>query len=119
MNSFKQHIALVLLVIFTFPIAYQPYHMVMHHSADTECHHHCCHAEPARTSGILLEPYSAEDENCPICDYHFPVNDLPKLSLFSTVERLLLTSISDSEIEQIRQQIISTKSPRGPPLQYT
>lgn len=112
----RRHIALVLLGVFIFPIAYQPYHTVRHHSKDLHCHHNCSHAKQEKPAGLHLDVFSAKKEHCSICEYHFPVNDLPKLFFFTSATSILKSSNYELKIKRAYQQVVSTKTPRAPPL---
>nr|WP_319267722.1 hypothetical protein [uncultured Draconibacterium sp.] len=116
MSRIKVHIALVLLGIFIFPIAYQPYHIVRHHSIKADCHHHCCHLQDEEPDGVIFDISTDGYENCPICDYHFPVNDLPRHLFFSPVIPLSQSSLVEIEIKRACKQVISSKTPRAPPV---
>ncbi|WP_319503490.1 hypothetical protein [uncultured Draconibacterium sp.] len=116
MKGIKVHITLLLLGIFVFPIAYQPYHIVRHHSQKAECHHECCHIKHEEAHDVTFNSYSGEDERCPICDYHFPVNDLPRLLFFTPATPHVLNSVVEIEIKRACKHAISTKIPRAPPL---
>ena len=73
-----QNIAFALLAIFSFPLAYQPFHVAVHHS-----HAHCsqctvsCSTSNTDLQIISVEATPEKEEPCPICNYHFPLNDVP------------------------------------------
>ncbi|MDX8340246.1 hypothetical protein SLH46_13685 [Draconibacterium sp. IB214405] len=116
MSNLKIHIALVFLGIFVFPIAYQPYHIVRHHSEKADCHHECCHLVHDEPDGVTFKDNSGEEESCPICDYHFPVKDLPKPLFFTAAIPIVQNSLVEIEIKRACKQVISTKTPRAPPV---
>ena len=117
MISFQKHIAVLLYVIFIFPIAYQPFHIVWHHSHDSHAHHDCCHAdEEKEISSIGINVSSDGNKHCPVCEYHFPINDLPKVSLFRSVGLSIERYLCEIEIRLPLKQVVSNKSPRAPPL---
>lgn len=69
MISKKNHIIVLLLIIFTFPVIYQAIHMVFHHHS----HHDYLTSNNKKASSI-----SSEIEICFICDYEFFNNELPQ-----------------------------------------
>jgi hypothetical protein len=90
----KQRIitALYLLGIFVFPLIFQPWHIIQHHGDDYECsvhihkidqsyghaHHHdsgCSHEKMLPL--ISLQNPDHSHDPCYICDYKFPIKDLP------------------------------------------
>nr|WP_321357304.1 hypothetical protein [uncultured Draconibacterium sp.] len=115
MKSLKIHIAFLLLGIFVFPIAYQPYHIVRHHSEKTDCHHPSCHLKYEKPDGLVLDINTDGYESCPICDYHFPVNDLPRPLFYTPVIPIVQNSLVEIEIKRACKQVISSKTPRAPP----
>lgn len=115
MNGIKKHIAFILLGIFVFPIFYQPYHIVLHHSEELHCHHDCCSSKIEKSTDLIVDIYTEKEEPCPICNYHFPVNDIPGISFFATSLIALKGQIYDLDIKRASQQVVSIKTPRAPP----
>lgn len=78
MKRSLQNIAFVLFAIFSFPLVYQPFHIAVHHSY-THCRH-CsvsCKQPHSDSQTINFETTQEKEEPCPICNYHFPLNEIP------------------------------------------
>ncbi|NOU61951.1 hypothetical protein [Marinifilum caeruleilacunae] len=119
MFGLKKHIAILLFGIFFFPLAYQPWHVIVHHSQDSQCHHACCHSKGAKKTcdfGHWLASKVEKQESCPVCEYHFPINIIPELNLFKPKNPNLDRNLFELETSIALQQIDSRKSPRAPPL---
>lgn len=106
----------MLLGIFVFPIAYQPYHTVRHHSEKADCHHECYQLTYEKTEGLVIDANTDGDEPCPICDYHFPVNDLPKPLFYIPATPVVQGAVAEKDIKPAFKQVISIKTPRAPPV---
>nr|WP_319512471.1 hypothetical protein [uncultured Draconibacterium sp.] len=70
------------------------------------------HNEP---DGVLIHTSTDVYESCPICDYHFPVNELPRLLFFKPGTQIVQHSLPETKIKQACKQVVSTKTPRAPP----
>lgn len=116
MIGLKQHIALVFLGIFIFPLVYQPYHVVRHHGIEEPCHHECCHSHHEKTDGVIYDILSDGDEHCPICDYHFPVNDVPQMHHLSSWLPYYKGFTYEAKPELPYTTPTRSKSPRAPPV---
>lgn len=119
MLGFKKHIAVLLFGIFFFPLAYQPLHVFLHHAQKTHCHHNCCHSKLEKkfcSHGPSINTTSEKEEACPICDYHFPINILPKVFIYPYKKAVIESEIVQLKIRLPFQQIISIKTPRAPPI---
>lgn len=119
MLCLKKHIAILLFGIFLFPLTYQPWHVLNHHSQKSECCHTCCHSKVENkvcddSHCIIFK--SDKQETCPVCQYHFPINILSKLSLFKPKNPNLESQLFELEASLVFQQIVSRKSPRAPPF---
>jgi hypothetical protein len=113
----KKHIAIVLFAIFIVPIAFQPLHMVWHHSNDSHCHHTCCHSEATENSiKPTLNPESKKENHCPVCEFHFAIIEIPNNTVFKPVKQAFECSVTGLETRLSFSQIISVKSPRAPPM---
>lgn len=118
MPGFKKHIAILLFGIFFFPLAYQPYHVFRHHAQKLHCHHGCCNSNVDKrvcSHGPEINTESERQEPCPICDYHFPINILPRLIIFQPKTPTTESLLFGLEERIAFQQIVSKKSPRAPP----
>jgi hypothetical protein len=116
-KTLKSHIALLLLGIFTFPIVFQPFHLLQHQSTGACFEHLCCQTEAAvkvTLPGIHFE--SQDKEECPVCEYDFAVKDLPGSSLFRTFTPVTHRSLKKPVNDLAFPQVYSTKTPRAPPL---
>jgi hypothetical protein len=73
-----RNIALFLFGIFSFPLIYQPFHVVVHHG-----HSHCtrctvsCSESHSDFGFAIFDVTEEKEEPCPICNYHFPINEIP------------------------------------------
>lgn len=119
---FSQHIALLLFGIFFFPILFQPLHVLWHKTVDeAHAHHHdggaCCSIpvfdKHAQEKGDVL---SEKESVCPICAYHFSVNELPVPVLFHSVVWFARDAFEDTLVRCFPQQILAQNSPRAPPV---
>ncbi len=116
MIKINKHIATILSGIFIFPIAFQSVHIVRHHAHD----HYACHHVCNNHSNYLTATINAAKvfNKCPICEYKFPINNLPTVSVPETnipkIEGVLIETI----IVQPHLQIFEMKSPRAPPLPF-
>jgi len=76
----RRYIALLLFGMFFIPTMFQSLHQLSHHTGQ------CDHSEH-KTCGISLAPtqhtkglvLSHHKEICPICDFHFAINELPAM----------------------------------------
>jgi len=73
-----QNIAFFLFSIFSFPLIYQPFHAVVHHSHSTcsQCSVSCSQPDDDSLT-VKLKKINDREEPCPICNYHFPLNEIP------------------------------------------
>ncbi len=116
MLKFKRHIVIILLGLFVFPIVFQSLHIVWHHSHDYKCNHILCHIQQTgQNIQAEINTASQKDNHCPICEYQFSINDLPKIFLFSTNTLLIDSFLKKLELQFYFQQLITIKSPRAPP----
>lgn len=122
MQGLKRHIVILLVVIFIFPLAYQPWHVLQHYSQKSNCHHDCCHLNMGHSGGKVAYSYgedinaaSEKEEPCPICNYHFPINVLPTIFHYQSNNTVAENAISDLKVRLPFQQFTSVKSPRAPP----
>lgn len=119
MPGLKKHIAILLLGIFFFPLAYQPYHVLKHHSLKALCNQACCHSHTENkdcNNNVQFNSASKGPEHCPICEYHFPINVIPKLNLFKPKNSFRKYNLFGLEERLAFQQTSSKKSPRAPPF---
>ncbi len=113
----RKHIASFLFVIFFFPITFQPIHIVWHHS-------HGYKGKQYLNNKILSdkgshrnqENISKEVKLCPIGEYQFSINDLPKIAIFSSVIPLFISVYNEIATQQIYKHVFSDKTPRAPPV---
>lgn len=70
-----RNIAFFLFGIFNFPMIYQPFHVVVHHGHTHDlvsCSEH--HSDYGFQVFDIIEDI---ETFCPICNYHFPLNEIP------------------------------------------
>ena len=83
MHKIRKHIALLLTMVFLFPIVIQPWHVMNHHSEhffsdEAEQHHHCCAHEIQFENESLPQQFDQSVEHCPVCEYEFATFSLPQ-----------------------------------------
>jgi len=109
--------ALTLLGIFLFPVIFQSVHTAGHKKACCSGHEHSCAvSQPERTTPRDSPGISQNEEPCPICNYQFPVNKLPDLSVFASHVPVVTAIVSDIIPDVEYRPVFSTKSPRAPPV---
>ena len=117
MNRFRKYIAFLLFGIFFFPILFQSVHIVWHHSHGYKCKDNFCHQTIADKEFYPNEKNVTEKEKtCPICEYQFSINDLPKISFFSPVISGIAYVYNEIATQQQYKQLFSDKTPRAPPV---
>ncbi len=116
MKSGKQYIVVLLLGIFLFPIAYKALHTLQHQSMAKLCSSHsCCASQSPQSSDDTTRLLEHTEEHCPICDYHFAINDLPpavKVEAHSPRFECLSLQV---DLRTPEQQTLRSKSSRAPP----
>jgi hypothetical protein len=111
-----RNIALFLFGIFSFPLIYQPFHVVVHHS-----HSHCTHCSVnysilnANWGYQALDTAKVNEEPCPICNYHFPLNEIP--AEYSLLQKIVFETgqIYPVPLNGYSKNIYSNLIPRAPP----
>lgn len=117
----KQHIKLFFLIVFSFSLIYKHVHVLQHKSEDyqTICCSHKHKCESKTINNINLQDTFAENNNtdrCPICEYQFTINNLPKTSFFNIVIPVISFNYADITKQQQYKQTFSDKTPRAPPI---
>lgn len=117
MIKLRKHIAFILFGIFFFPILFQSVHIVWHHSNGYKSEHNHCF-QPITNKGLYSngENLSEKEKTCPICEYQFSINDLPKISLFKADIPVLAFIYIEATTKQQYKQVFSDKTPRAPPI---
>lgn len=119
----KKQIAALLLLVFTFPVIYQPLHVLQHrvimdiHSGhvDSRKEHGTLSFKPGDPATAYVSSETGK-KDCPVCDYKFTVNQLP------AIYRLATSFIHCVEIKFCfinvypERSEFSTISPRAPPV---
>ena len=117
MIKLRKHIALLLFGILFFPILFQSLHIVWHHSHGYKCKPTLCSQTITTTDSHSNNKYVAEEENtCPICEYQFSTNDLPKISFFNPEIPAIACNYIKIANQQQYKQFFSDKTPRAPPV---
>lgn len=117
MIKLRKHIALLLFGIFFFPILFQLFHIVWHHSHGYKCEHTLCSQTITNTDFYSTGDNISENEKtCPICEYQFSINDLPKISFFNAVIPVFACTYNEVATQQQYKQVFSDKTPRAPPV---
>jgi len=116
LRQFRQHTAWSLLGIFLFPVIFQPVHTVRHKKDCCSRHENICVTglphKDLQTTSIAEQQ---QDEQCPVCNYQFPVNKLPEFSVYSTIAPVITGTVCEIILHADFQIVFSTKSPRAPP----
>jgi hypothetical protein len=113
----RKHIAVFLLGIFCFPIIFQSVHIVWHHSHGYKQEYKICDKGTSeKTSYSFAKNISQKENICPICEYQFSINDLPKNSVFRTIIPEIACLLNEIAVQQQYNQIFSDKTPRAPPV---
>ncbi|GEM_PF-1481409 len=113
----RKHITFLIFGIFFFPIIFQSVHIVWHHSQGYKCQHYRCFSKIVNAdSHSNTKNVSEKEKICPICEYRFSINDLPKIFLFNAT----IAGFSHIYVEIIKPQqykrFFSDKTPRAPPI---
>nr|WP_319398303.1 hypothetical protein [uncultured Carboxylicivirga sp.] len=120
MKEFKSHITILLLGILLYPIVFQSVHLVHHHLDDHHiCEHSNCDVELKQDDNRSANKSFSELETlCPICEYEFPVKDLPiHNSYHSFVDcKYSILIIAIKKLHSLEDRTI--KSPRAPPALF-
>jgi hypothetical protein len=111
-----RNIALFLFGIFSFPLIYQPFHVVVHHG-----HSHCTHCtvtcfESHSDFGFaIFDVIEEKEEPCPICNYHFPLNEIP--AEFLSLQKIAIETgqVFSVPLKGYSKNIFSNLIPRAPP----
>lgn len=96
---------------------FQSIHIVMHHSRTHSHNHELCNEYT--TTQTFDYKYTIEfpkGKPCLICDCHFSINDLPKISIYRSISLLVQGILNESPIHLHFQELFSLKSPRAPPV---
>lgn len=120
----KKQIAVLLILVFTLPVLYQPLHILRHHVDPDSYSFHRNHLEEHEvlTSAQGDEaPVSVSAESdkkhCPICDYKVTFNQIPSEFRFAASFRHCV-EIKFCFINEFHEEsVYSTVSPRGPPCE--
>jgi hypothetical protein len=102
--------------IFSFPLIYQPFHVVVHHG-----HSHCAHctiicSESHSDFGFAVFADTDEkEEPCPICNYHFPINEIP--AEFLSLQNIVIKTgqVFSVTLKGYSNNHFSNLKPRAPP----
>jgi hypothetical protein len=105
-----------LLGIFLFPVIFQSIHTAGHEKACCAEHENSCGTglpqKDLQTNSIAEQ---SQEEQCPVCNYQFPVNKLPELSLYSSIVPVVTGLVCEIILPAAFRITFSTKSPRAPP----
>lgn len=84
MKRLNKYITLILLLVFTFPLTYQSYHIMHHHAKDDlEMHDDFCCSDLEADCGDSFAISHTEDD-CAVCDYEFTTFDFPQAQSYFT-----------------------------------
>jgi hypothetical protein len=91
--------------------------VVWHHAHGYKCHHN--HAHQTITDNDLHLNHanvSGKEKICPICEFQFAINDLPKTQFFTSIVPAIACSYNEIAYQQQHKAVFSNKTPRAPPL---
>jgi hypothetical protein len=126
----RLYTVLWLLGIFVFPIIFQPWHIIQHHGHEHgssvyihetaqyhgHAHHHdtdCSHASVLSFESIKTQDHSHDP--CYICDYKFPVKDLPTPIQPGFISHQFKELPSGNLVYPDLLRVFSLTNPRAPP----
>jgi hypothetical protein len=110
----RKHIASVLAGIFIFPIAFQIVHIARHHGHDHYGCHHVCNIQSNYQTDTINT--TKKINNCPICQYKFPVNKIPVFSVYEADIPIITFAFNETITGHPYLDVFESKSPRAPPL---
>lgn len=117
--SLRKHIALLLLGMFIFPIAYQSVHVVWYHPHSFICeHNHCQQTTAEKNTHTNGHKVSDEKSKCPICAYQFLKNEMPQRFLFNSTLPAIACNYIPIGKQQPYKEVFSDKTPRAPPFPF-
>lgn len=121
MQKSRIHIALLLVMVFVFPIVIQPWHVMNHHSEyffsdEAEHHHHCCAHEIHFENESLPQQLDQSVENCPVCEYEFATFSLPQNNWIAKGEPLCSESKFFSIVQAQNSFSGTNRLLRAPPI---
>jgi hypothetical protein len=112
--KFRKHIAIILIGIFIFPVAFQSVHIVRHHGHEHSACLHICKIHSEYQGSYIQTP--EKDKHCPICEYKFAINNLPSVSVYEANIPIIKLALDETIIGHPYLEVIESKSPRAPPL---
>lgn len=104
-------------MIFVYPIFTQSIHLIWH-----QAYHHghhcteCKHSEHTESVRFLASLVSKSEKHCVICEYEFPINDLPGNKLIESNLCILNYCLKEIAVNQFTPYILSKKYLRAPPV---
>lgn len=114
-QQIKKYLGIVLLLIFSFPVVYQSWHVLTHHHNALVC---TCevHGETQIESGTFIHESRHNDAICPVCAYEFTVFVAPEKSESSVLFRVFhyLTVLFVSAVPELFSGFC--KQLRAPPF---
>jgi hypothetical protein len=117
MKGMRRHIAVYLAGIFIFPVLFQPWHIIHHHGHECPDHHEKgdpCHTKPV--PGFTILNQIPGHDHCYVCDFKFPVNDLPNSFNIYTVPHIYQEVQSGLPLSHLPESEQSEFNPRAPPF---
>lgn len=93
--------------VFLFPIAYQSVHSIRHHLIQKS------DSNRRNLSETTFDTFN--HNHCPVCDYEFPINDLPSNPNAAAKPLTIVECYFDYYTLNYHPGVIYTTAPRGPP----
>lgn len=116
MKKFKQHIALVLLLLFGYPTVYQAIHTLEYHTGSS-CDHACVGngADVDDYSTLAWKTEHSKHKSCPVIGFKLAIKDIPvNLISFRVIEGIDFRYLVNAESVTF-SDIHHLISPRAPP----
>jgi hypothetical protein len=110
MHNRLKFIALILLLVFSFPLVYRPYHLL--HDHDDHIHSTCCVLFDTNSE----HAFSLPEESCSVCDYEFTIFDLTDNSKPAALFQTLLIQDTGLNPQVFAVSYHRTYFLRGPPV---
>jgi len=112
----KKYIVAFLLVIFLFPTAFQPLHILWHRNHGYHCKHDSCRAEESKgDSSSDAETLSHEKSVCQICDFKIAITGIPVILVYISIIPEIGCKTNEAAVQQLCLHLPGNKTPRAPP----
>jgi hypothetical protein len=111
--SARKHIAIILLGMFIFPVVFQQFHIIRHHSHDQGAGILVINQDSPDCTKVSCQ---RKDCHCPLCEYKFSIINMPDVFFFNAAINIIEGIEAESASSRPLQIPFSSASPRAPPL---